>query len=215
MARAMAGGQLTVKAGLAAVTGGIGIGISAASNVEGAKETLRDKTAAQVIVETRGILISLGVPEDLYNRLLENRNFTPADLLIMSRSLAQLGAQNATAYIDRAAEAGSRDVAYFHRRRAELLAARSAELGGLATFVTVAGHAVNVTRNGTAVALFPLDDLAWTELPRSTLSAATAELRRGSPGRPAVYATTGLVTPVAAAEIKRLGWKIVQLKPTR
>jgi len=215
MARAMAGGQLTVKAGLAAVTGGIGIGISAASNVEGAKETLRDKTAAQVIVETRGILISLTVPEDLYNRLLENRNFTPADLLIMARSLAQLGAQNTTAYIDRAAEAGSRDVAYFHRRRAELLAARSAELGGLATFVTVAGHAVNVMRNGTAVALFPLDDLAWTELPRSTLSAATAELRRGSPGRPAVYATTGLVTPVAAAEIKRLGWKIVQLKPTR
>ena len=55
----MAGGQLTVKAGLAAVTGGIGIGISAASNVEAAKDTLRDKTAAQVIVEVRGILIRL------------------------------------------------------------------------------------------------------------------------------------------------------------
>ncbi|MCX7314858.1 MAG: hypothetical protein NTV56_24925 [Alphaproteobacteria bacterium] len=56
MSRVMAGGQLTVRAGLAAVTGGIGMGISAATSLEGAKETLRDKTAAQVIVEVRGIL---------------------------------------------------------------------------------------------------------------------------------------------------------------
>ena len=38
---------------------------------------------------------------------------------------------------------------------------------------------------------------------------------RSSPGRGAVFATTGQVTPVAAAEIKKLGWKIVQLKPVR
>jgi hypothetical protein len=50
MSRIMAGGQLTVRAGLAAVTGGIGMGISAATSLEGAKEMLRDKTAAQVIV---------------------------------------------------------------------------------------------------------------------------------------------------------------------
>ena len=79
----------------------------------------------------RGILKSLAVPDELSNRLVENRNYTPADLLIMSRALAQLKAQNTTAFIDRAAEANSYGVAYFHRRRAELLAARSAELGGL------------------------------------------------------------------------------------
>jgi hypothetical protein len=63
MASAMAGGQFTVKAGLVLVTGGVGIGLSAASNVEAAKDTLREKTAAQVIVEVRGILISLQIPE--------------------------------------------------------------------------------------------------------------------------------------------------------
>jgi hypothetical protein len=86
IASAMAGGQLTVKAGLAAVTGGVGLGISAASNVESAKETLRDKTAAQIIIEVRGILISLQITDDLINRLVENRNYTPADLLIMTRA---------------------------------------------------------------------------------------------------------------------------------
>jgi hypothetical protein len=213
MAGAMAGGQLTVKAGLAAVTGGIGIGISAASNVEGAKNTLRDKTAAQVIAEVRVILNSLGVPEEMANRLLENPHYTPADLIIMAQALAQLKAQNTIVYVNRASEAASRDVAYFQRRRAELLAARSAEVGGITAFVTVSGHAVNVTRDGKPFALFPFDDLAWTDVPARTFRSATAEVRRRSPNGGAVFATTGLVTPRAAAEIKNLGWKIVQVKP--
>ena len=62
---------------------------------------------------------------------------------------------------------------------------------------------------------FPLDDLAWTDCRSGTFRAANAELRRSNPQGGAVFATTGLVTPVAAAEIKRLGWKIVQLKPIR
>ena len=215
MARVITGGQLTVKAGLTAVTGGIGMGISAASNMEGAKETLRDKTAAQVIAEVRATLTSLGVPEETTNRLVENKNYTPSFLLVMSRALAQLKAQNTAAFIERAADANSYGVAYFHWRRADLIAARSAELGGLVAFVPVAGHVVNVTREGKAVAVFPLDDLAWTDLPKRTFLAANAELRRQNPAGGAVFATTGLVTPLASAEIKKLGWKLVKVAPTR
>ena len=215
MSRVMAGGQLTVKAGLAAVTGGIGMGISAASGMEAAKDTLRDKTAAQVIAEVRATLISLSVPEATINRLIENQNYTPSFLLLMSRALAQLKAQNTAAFIERAADANSYGVAYFHWRRADLIAARSAQLGGLVAFVPVAGHAVNVTRDGKAVAVFPLDDLAWTALPKRTFLAANAELRRRSPNGAAALATTGQVTPLASSEIQKLGWQIVQLKPTR
>ena len=183
MARVVSGGQITVKAGIAAVTGGIGMGISAASNVEGAKDTLRDKTAAQVIAEVRATLASLGVPEETANRLVENRHYTPSFLLLMSRALARLHAQNTAAYVERAADANSYGVAYFHTRRADLISARSAELGGIVAFVPVAGHVVNVTRDGTAVAIFPLDDLAWTDIPQRTFRAATAELRRAKSGR--------------------------------
>jgi len=215
MSRVMAGGSLTVKAGLAAVTGGIGMGISAAGSMEAVKDTLRDKTAAQVIAEVRGTLISLSVPEAAVNRLLENQNYTPAFLLVMSRALAQLKAQNTAAYVERAAEANSYGVAYFHARRAQLIAVRSAELGGLVAFAPVAGHVINVTRDGKAVALFPLDDLAWTAMPKRTFLAANSELRSRSPNGAAVFATTGQVTPLAASEIKKLGWQVVQLKPMR
>jgi hypothetical protein len=215
MAGAMAGGGLPVRAGLALVPGGVGIAVSSVATVSSAKDTLRDKTAAQVIAEVRATLLSLGVPAETVNLLVENRNFTPADLLIMARALKQLGAENTVAFVEHAAGAGSRNLAFYHRRRAQTLAARSSELGGIASFVTVAGQPINVARSGNIVAVFTFDDIAWTELQSRTFTAATAEIRRLKPGTIPVLASTGTVSPMAAAEIRKLGWKIVQLKSRR
>src|SRR5690349_167536 len=112
MAGAMAGGGLPVRAGLALVPGGVGIAVSSVATVSDAKDTLRSKTAAQVIAETRTILASLDVPPPAIDRLVENRNFTPADLLIMARALKQLGADNTAVFVEHAAGAGSRNVAF-------------------------------------------------------------------------------------------------------
>jgi hypothetical protein len=215
MAGVMAGGGLPVRAGLALVPGGVGIAVSSVATVSSAKDTLRDKTAAQVIAEVRATLLSLGVPEETANRLVENRNFTPADLLIMARALKQLGAENTVAFVEHAAGVGSRNYAFYHRRRAQILAAHSSELGGIASFVTVAGQPINVARSGNIVAAFTFDDIAWTELQSRTFTAATAEIRRLKPGTIPVLASTGTVSPMAAAEISKLGWKIVQLKSPR
>jgi hypothetical protein len=215
MAGAMAAGGLPVKAGLALVPGGIGVAVSSVATVNSAKDSLRDKTAAQIIAEVRSILSSLEVPAETTTRLVENRNFTPADLLIMARALKQLGAENTAAFIEHAADAGSRNAAFYERRRAQVLAARSTELGGIASFVTVAGQPINVTRSGHIVAAFTFDDIAWTEVQQRTFSAASAEIHRRNPGFAPVLATTGVVTPMAAHAISKLGWKIVQLKPQR
>jgi hypothetical protein len=213
MASAMAGGGLPVRAGLALVPGGVGIAVSSVATVSDAKDTLRSKTAAQVIAESRTILLSLNIPPETIDRLVENRNFTPADLLIMARALKQLGAENTAAFVEHAAGAGSRNVGFYHRRRAQILAARSADLGGITSFVTVGGQPINITRNGSVVAAFTFDDIAWTEIQQRTFSAATAQIRRLRPGASPILAATGTVTPMAAAEIKKLGWKIVQLRP--
>ena len=213
MAGAMAGGGLPVKAGLSFVPGGIGIAVSSVATVSDAKDTLRSKTAAQVIAETRATLLSLGVPDESVGRLVENRNYTPADLLIMARALKKLHAENTTAFIEHAAGAGSRNVAFYHRRRAQILAARSNELGGIVSFVTFGGQPINVARNGNVVAAFTVDDIAWTEVQQRTFVAATTEIHRTNPGAVPVLATTGAVTPMAAAEIGKRGWKIVHIKP--
>jgi hypothetical protein len=213
MANIMAGGGLPVRAGLSFVPGGIGIAVSSVATVSSAKDTLRDKTAAQVIAEARATLVSLGVSDESASRLVENRTYTPADLLIMVRALKQLNAQNTTAFVDHASGAGSRNVAFYHRRRAQILAVRSNELGGMVSFVTFGGQPINVTRNGNVVAAFTVDDIAWTEVQQRTFVAATAEIQRTKPGATPVLATTGAVTPLAAAEIGKRGWKIVHVKP--
>jgi hypothetical protein len=213
MAGAMAGGSLPVKAGLSFVPGGIGIAVSSVATVSDAKDTLRSKTAAQVIAEARATLLSLGVPDESVSRLVENRNYTPADLLIMARALKKLNAQDTAAFVEHAAGTGSRNVAFYHRRRAQILAARSTELGGIVSFVTFGGQPINVARNGNIVAAFTVDDIAWTEIQQRTFIAATTEIHRTNPGAAPVLATTGAVTPMAAAEIGKRGWKIVHVKP--
>jgi hypothetical protein len=215
MASAMAGGSLPVKAGLSFVPGGIGLAVSSVATVSDAKDTLRSKTAAQVIAEARTILLHLGVPDESVSRLVENRNYTPADLLIMALALKQLNAQNTAAFVEHAAGAGARNVAFYHRRRAQILAARNNELGGIVSFVTFGGQPINVARNGNVIAAFTVDDIAWTEIQQRTFIAATTEIHRTHPGATPVLATTGAVTPMAAAEIGKRGWKIVQLKPQR
>ena len=213
MAGVMASGGLPIKAGLSFVPGGIGIAISSVATVSDARDTLRSKTAAQVIAETRATLLGLGIPDENISRLVENRNYTPADLLIMALALKKLKAENTTAFVDHVAGAGTRNVAFYHRRRAQILAARSNELGGIVSFVTFGGQPINITRNGNVVAAFTVDDIAWTDVQQRTFIAATAEIQRMKPGATPVLATTGAVTPMAAAEIGQRGWKIVHIKP--
>ncbi len=213
MAGVMASGGLPIKAGLSFVPGGIGIAVSSVATVSDARDTLRSKTAAQVIAETRATLLGLGIPDESISRLVENRNYTPADLLIMALALKKLNAENTTAFVDHVAGAGTRNVAFYHRRRAQILAARSNELGGIVSFVTFGGQPINIARNGNVVAAFTVDDIAWTDVQQRTFIAATAEIQRMKPGTTPVLATTGAVTPMAAAEIGQRGWKIVHIKP--
>jgi hypothetical protein len=114
-----------------APVGGVGIAVSSVATVSDARDTLQSKTAAQVIAETRSTFLSLGISDESVSRLVENRNYTPADLLIMARALKRLNAENTTAFVDHVAGAGSRNVAFYHRRRAQIIAERSKELGGI------------------------------------------------------------------------------------
>jgi hypothetical protein len=131
----------------------------------------------------------------------------------MALALKKLNARDTTAFVDHVAGASSRNVAFYHRRRAQFLAARTTELGNIASFVTFGGQPINVARNGNIVAAFTVDDIAWTEIQQRTFVAVNTEIRRASPGAVPVLATTGNVTPMAAAEIGKRGWKILQLKP--
>jgi cytoskeletal protein RodZ len=113
--------------------------------------------------------------------------YTPADLLILWKSLAALNAPNTALFVARAAGAATREEAMFQRRRAELLAA-NAKLLGIGRFVDVAGFPLNRMKDGRLVALFPLDEVAWTE----DVSAAFSKM---------AAATSSEASPESAAAI--------------
>lgn len=212
VASATAAGGLTVKAALAVVPGGIYVvAVSSVATIQTVSETLRDKTSAQIAQEVKATLLRLNVSPDTVTRFVTNRAYTPADLLLTSRALERLNAGNTQAFIDRAAEANSRSVGFFERRRAQLLAERGQEVGGIADFINVAGFALNRTRAGNVVALFPCDEIAWTPITERAVSAITNDLPRDGARKP-ILATNGGVTPMASREFQRLGWQVVHIQ---
>ena len=174
-------------------------------------EKLRGENPRHGDPPREGVLQRLKVPGDHIDRLLENRAYTPADLLIMARALSKLNAANTGDFVAKAAAARSRDVAFFQRTRAEFLARRSAELGGIAAFINAGGVPLNRTRDGNVVAAFPFDELAWTEIVQRAAIGVTAKLKKSRQRQKSILAVSGLISPLASREFETLGWRVVQL----
>src|SRR5262249_39248534 len=160
--------------------------------------------SAQIVQQVKAALTKLKVSGATAARLVDNRMYTPADLLIISSALTRLRAANTQLFVSRAAQAKERDVAFFQRTRAAMLAARSAELGGLTEFVSAAGFPLNRTRDGKIVALFPLDDVIWTDVFARALGAVTDALVQMGVQQSPTIAVAASVTPTAEDEIKKL-----------
>jgi hypothetical protein len=75
---------------------------------------------------------------------------------------------------------------------------------GIGPFVDVAGFPLNRLKDGRLLALFPLDEVAWTEGVAGAFS-RMAEAASGEASSP-VLAVTGTLTTLADAEVARAGW---------
>ncbi|MHB2170214.1 hypothetical protein [Alsobacter sp. R-9] len=205
IASASAFGGLTVKGLLMLVPGGAGVVVSSASTADTIRNTLRDRTAAQVIEIVRGSLQKNGVPPPVTDRLVQNRAYTPADLLIMSEALGRLKAGNTRLFVSRAANAATREEALFQRHRAMLLADRAGSLG-IGAFTDVGGFPLNRLKDGRILALMPLDSVSWTPNVAAAFG-RMADAAKGEATGP-VLMITGSVTPMAEQAIRARGWSV-------
>lgn len=211
VARVMAAGDISVSAGISAIPGGAGIAVSATSRAGNLANPIRDKSSAEIASIVEKKLKALGVALGTIESFVENVSYSPGDIYAIAVALETLEADNSKAYVARAAQADSADVAKFNRYRAELLVEHSAKLGTLKEFDAVAEFALNRSGDGGLVAAFPFDGLAWTDTVRASLTDLSKEIaKRGETNKP-VFATTGKVTPAAQAELAKLGWTLVSL----
>lgn len=211
MARVMAAGDISVSAAVSAIPGGAGIAVSATSRASNLANPIRDKSSAEIAALVTAKLKALDVKAPAIESFVENKNYSPGDQYAIAEALEALKAGNSAAFVLRAAQADSADVAKFHRYRAELLAKQTARLGTLKEFYVVAEFALNRDASGGLVAAFPFDGLAWTDPVSKSFTNLSKEIATRGETKPPLFATTGKLTPMAEAELKKRGWKIVTL----
>jgi hypothetical protein len=212
VARVMAAGDISVSAAISVIPGGAGIAVSATSRASNLANPIRDKSSAEIAALVAAKLTALGVPDATIERFVENTAYSPGDEYAIAEALATLNATNSAAFVQEAARGDSADVAKFNRYRAELLAKHAAKLGTLKEFDVVGEFALNRDAAGGLVAVFPFDGLAWTETTERSLGALSTEIAKRSETKAPVFATTGKISAMAQAELKKRGWKLVTLE---
>ena len=212
VAQAATAGSLPITVAISMSPGGAGIAVSSVSTASQVSAVVYSHTSRDTFVIVTNTLIGLGVDKATAKKFVANTFYSPADEFAIAEALESLSATNSTAFIESAAMAGSFDVAKFNRYRAELLTRESVRLGTLKSFELVSGFALNRDASGRLVAAFPFDTLAWTDSVSSSLTRLSGQIAAQHETRLAVFASTGALSPLAKAELKKLGWETVELK---
>lgn len=205
IATASAMGGLSVKALTMMIPGGAGLAVGSTTTVESITQALAEKTSAEIAVTVQARLSALKVPPDVVNKLIQNRAYSPADLLVMAEMLTQLNADGTAIFVARAADASTRDEAVFQRVRARVLADQGKALG-IRAFEDVGGFPLNRLADGRILALFPFDQVAWTGSIGTTFEAVGQALPPDS-GAP-LLVITGQMTDLARANVTKGGWTV-------
>jgi len=151
------------------------------------------------------------VSEEQAKAFLKNTFYSPADQLAIADALVTLKAKDSAVFVARAATAENVDVAKFQRYRVELMAKESARLGTLTSFEAVSGFAINRDSKGNLVAVFPFDEIVWTEIAAHSFGDLTAAISKLGAGPKPIFATTAHISITAQAQLKKLGWQVVKL----
>ncbi|MGO4815827.1 hypothetical protein AB4156_40695, partial [Cupriavidus sp. 2MCAB6] len=90
IAAASAMGGLSVRGMMLAIPGGAGVAISSTTTVDSVRATLAERTSTQIVEQVIGMLTRMKVSRALAERFVQNRSYTPTDLLLITKALASL-----------------------------------------------------------------------------------------------------------------------------
>jgi len=200
LASASAIGESGVNVGLAFVTGGAGIAISAGGTTDTVRQVLRDKTAAELEQLGREKLAPMGISPGTIDAFYLSPWLTPTDKAVIVAAMMQLGhASGREVFVARTAQARSYSEGFAYRRKAELTAAYHKRVAPVRSFVAVGGTPVMQTAKGT-VAIVPMDYVYWSPQVEALVSAA---------GPSGELWITGRASRLATDQLASHGWKVV------
>jgi hypothetical protein len=211
MARVTAFGDLTVSGAFMAIPGGAGMAVSYGKTSEGMEQMVLDKTPSELRDANRTRLTAMGVPSPVIGAFLDNTFYTPTDQTIIVASLVKMkGVANRGLFVTRAAQAASRPLSLFIRRRAELLANHHNRVEPFADFFEVRGLPLNRTRTGKVVAIVGFDQLVWTKQASDLVAAVDHDIKQGGLGNSVELRMTGAATGEARQGLQERGWTLFE-----
>jgi len=200
LASASAIGESGVNVGLAFVTGGAGIAISAGGSADTLRQVLRDKTAAELEQLGREKLAQMGVSTGTINAFYATSSLTPTDKAVIVAAMMQLGnAAGREIFVARTAQAKSYSEGFAYRRKAVLTAAYHKKIAPVRSFVAVGGTPLMQTAKG-LVAIVPMDYVYWSPQVEGLVSSA---------GPHGELWITGTASKLATQNLASRGWSIV------
>ncbi|WFE90033.1 hypothetical protein K1718_01415 [Roseibium porphyridii] len=201
-------GNWTVSAITALLPGGLVV--SAARQADNLSTLIIDSSPSELEERTAAALRNAGISDQTISRIAANPFYTISEKAAIAYQLqAMPGVQDLDLIAAKAADAESRDIAYFQLRRIVLLETYNREISGLSQIKEVSNIPVAIRRDGLAAVVLPLDEVSWTQTVAQTFSAIHTGLGQlPFPPSGVDFLITGELTPMAAERITSFGWEI-------
>jgi hypothetical protein len=209
LSQAAAAGGLVVSGAMMAIPGAAGIVISNAGTSGRVKDSLRDRTAAQLMDTNREKMLAMGLDLRTADALLQNRNYTPLDMTSMVASLEVVPVPGRAEFLRRAVNVNRRDAAVFNRRYTEMVADYHRKTQSIVSFVSAAEFPFNQTASGAVIGIWPVDALSWTEGTSRAMNSAANAIRTNRLGRPELR-ISGQATSRAKEGMRELGFTVAE-----
>lgn len=209
LSQAAAAGGLVVQGAMMAIPGAVGIVVSNVGTSGRVKDSLRDRTAAQLMDMNREKMMAMGLDRGTADELLQNRAYTPLDMTSMVSSLEVVPVPGRAEFLRRAVNVKRRDAAVFNRRYTEMVADYHLKTRSIVSYVSAAEFPFNQTASGAVVGIWPVDALSWTEGTRRAATSAASAIRANRLGRPELR-ISGQATPRAKQGLQELGFTVAE-----
>ena len=226
LAAARGVGSLSMSGAMMALPGGAAIpsltasttrtvvfSASSVGTAQAMQDALRTKTAGQIMRDCRVKLALLAPDSEHVDALLDNKNYTPLDLLIIATALEGVGAQDSDLFIAQSAQAQDRAAAYLYRQKAEMYAGLRRSFA-FDRFIVKDGFLLISLKDKRHLLATPADHFFWTQKNRdeflalgSGLSSATPTPKGSAPMKDKVLVITGDYSPMARTELAAGNWE--------
>jgi hypothetical protein len=198
-------GGISMGAATAVVPGGAGLVVSTAGGARLLNDVMRTTPPSELRMMNREKLQAMGMPPDLIDVFIGNHVYSPREQTIIVASLqAMNGVADRKLMLKVALMAQNRGVSYLLSKMAAMYAGYHKQVRHLAGLKPVGRLLYALDKKGKPVVTLPADYVLGSQ----RLAGALAAISKDTGGKAGELWVTGGLSPRAAAELKKAGWRV-------